>query len=680
MFQYLRLAFAFMGLSGVAFAQLTPGSAQLAPTLAPLATAGPAGVVPIDLAGRSLQEFPWFTYEAAWFQGSQIEIAFDTQVLPVPSGAVPNVYIVAHKSAAQWANDPTLVDVSGTPRAIQIEAGGVRENRFVIDTGLLSGDAGAGLGVAYDVIVDFDLNGLLSAGDFADGTLDEAGFFVLAPTAAVGPFAVTEVLYTGGSFLGQDLYYPTNIAALGNLPLVVVSHGNGHNYTWYDHIGRHLASYGMIVMSHQNNTVPGPDSAATTTITNTEYLLANVATIAGGALAGHLDATRIAWLGHSRGAEGVVIAYDRLFDGTYAPVNFTKSSIKLVSSIAPTDFLGPNVSNPHDVPFSLWTGGADDDVSGCPGCDQCQTFHLHDRATRTRQSISIHGVGHGAFHDGGGSTVAAGPCQLTRTDTHAIMKAYLLPLMKHYLEGNVIARECLWRQWEEFHSPGTSESLCVNVDLMYREDPAIGNFIVDDFQVADGPGISSSGAAMVWNMPSLVEGRFDDANGDFSFNTVDPMNGITLGGPADNTRGIVFEWGTSGGYLSFDLVPAAQDLNPFPFISFRAAQLTRAPNTLAELYDLTFSIRLADGDGTESTIHFGTYGGGIEEPYLRSGCGTGIGWGADFETVRVPVRDFLREGVPLNLAQITRIDFLFGEPYGSSVGRLAFDDLTLCVR
>lgn len=639
-----------------------------------------AGVVAIDLAGRSVQEFPWFTYEAAWFAGSRIEIAFDTAVFPALAGASAEVWIVAHKSAAQWQSDPSLTDVRGAPTAIVIQPGDVRANRFVIDAGTLSGNAGASLGVPYDVVVDFDHDGLLSTGDWADGTLDAAGLTVLAPTALPGPYAVTEVLYSGGSFLGQDLYYPSNIAALGSLPLVVVSHGNGHDYTWYDHIGTHLASYGIIVMSHQNNTVPGVATAATTTLTNTEYLLSHLTTIAGGALQGHLDPTRIGWIGHSRGGEGVAIAFDRIFDGTYVPVNFTQSSIRFISSIAPVDFSGPSLADPHDVPYCLWTGGADNDVNGCASCDLCQTFHLHDRAVKTRQSISLSGVGHGAFHAGNADLFAAGPCLLTRVDTHAIMKSYLLPLAKYYLEDVAIARECFHRQWEEFHSPGVSESLCVNVDLMYREDPAVGNFVIDDYQVVDGPGITSSGTAMVWNMPGLLEGRFDDANADFTPNALDPMNGITLGGPADTTRGIVFEWSGPGAFLSFDVPPAVADLGPYPYISFRAAQIPRATTTIGELRDLGFSIRLADSVGNESTISVSTYGGGIEEPYLRNGCGTGYGWAAEFETIRIPVNDFLRNAVPLDLAHITRIDFLFGEANGSPAGKLAFDDLTLCVR
>ena len=61
---------------------------------------------------------------------------------------------------------------------------------------------------------------------------------------------------------------------------------------------------------------------------------------------------------------------------------------------------------------------------------------LHDRATGYRQSISLHGVGHGDFHNGGGSSVASGPCLVGRANTHRIMKGYLLPMLELYIRDN----------------------------------------------------------------------------------------------------------------------------------------------------------------------------------------------------------------------------------------------------
>ena len=167
----------------------------------------------------------------------------------------------------------------------------------------LAGKASLDVGADADlVVIDLDRNGRWDGQDLIDGFDDEAGFYAVHDVTQPGPLAVTEVIYTGGTFLGQDLYYPTDIANLPGLrPLVTVSHGNGHNYQWYDHIGEHLASYGFVVMSHENNTMPGSHTAATTTLTNTQYILANLATIAGGALNNHVDTHNIVWIGHSRG-------------------------------------------------------------------------------------------------------------------------------------------------------------------------------------------------------------------------------------------------------------------------------------------------------------------------------------------------------------------------------------------
>jgi predicted dienelactone hydrolase len=78
---------------------------------------------------------------------------------------------------------------------------------------------------------------------------------------------------------------------MGRLPLVVIGHGNGHNFQWYDHIGNHLASYGYVVVSVANNTGPGPDSAATTELGHIDAFLdqAEAGAIASGALVGHID-------------------------------------------------------------------------------------------------------------------------------------------------------------------------------------------------------------------------------------------------------------------------------------------------------------------------------------------------------------------------------------------------------
>ena len=562
-----------------------------------------------------------------------------------------------------------------------VVAGTIQANTMIVDAGTLSGDAGIELGVPYDLVVDVNQNGTLDAGDYIDGYSDtEAGFYVCRDTVLPGPFATVELTYdlSVGMWDEQNTFYPANIAALGELPLVVVSHGNGHNYQWYDHIGTHLASHGYVVMSHSNNTGAGVAAAATTTLSNTDAFLSNLATIGGGAMLGHVDTDNIVWIGHSRGGEGVVIAYDRIFDGVFVPVHYQLADIKLVSSIAPVDFLTLPNTDPHGVNYHLWTGGSDADVNGCADCNLCQTFHLHDRALQYRQSISLHGVGHGDFHNGGGSSVATGPCLVGRPDTHKIVKGYVFPLVERYIDGNIPAKDYLSRQWESFRPPGAPvANPCVTVDLMYRDGAAPGKIVLDDFQTNPATTTSSLGLGVAFTVSALSEGDLDDNNTTFTDVVTDVMNGMTVNGTGtDFSKGVVFEWSGGAPYYAY-LVPGGGPLSLWKHISFRAAQSTRDALTIAALADLTFDVTVVDTSLNFARINVSAFGGGVEEPYQRTLCGTGAGWANEFETIRVPIEAFKYNNGAINLNSIFAVGFEFGPAHGSTQGRIGIDDVEL---
>lgn len=649
----------------------------------------PASFRNTELAGNSLAEYPHFEYVAAFNEGSPVQVAIDSSRFPEVIGQTADIYVVAAKTLAEWQGDNSLVDVTvGGAQTVSLSGGSITANTFTISGGdSLSSDAGLSLGRPYDVVLDMNQNGILDPQDFIDGLGDQAhllnpphGFYVVHDLTQPGPLAVTEINYaaTTGSvtagFEAENIFYPSDIASMGLLPFVMISHGNGHNYSWYDHIGNHLASYGYVVMSHANNTGPGVFQASTTTLEHLDAFLDQLGMIAGGALAGHVDTTRIVLIGHSRGGEGIAIAIDRIFDEDWTPVHYSLQDIVLASSIAPVDFLEGGQTHPHHINYHLWTGGSDDDVNGCASCNLCQTFHLHDRATDYRQSISLHGVGHGDFHNGGGSSVATGPCLVGRSDTHLIVKGYVLPLVQHYVEGNIPALDYLWRQWERFRPIGAPTSSCVVVDLMYREGPGQGYFAVDDFQSELGSGVASSGGLVTSDVTNLTEDLLDDANSDFTNSGTDAMNGMTLGGTGDDTRGVVFDF-DSDRFYEIEIVPGSRDLSAFVYLQFRASQATRHPRTTAEQGDLTFTVTLIDGSDTSSSIHIGAYGGGIEEPYQRTGCGSGAGWANEFETIRIRLTDFLHDGSALNLNDIKALRFDFGPSFGSSEGRVGLDDI-----
>src|SRR6185436_18967461 len=207
------------------------------------------------------------------------------------------------------------------------------------------------------------------------------------------------------------------------------------------------------------------------------------------------------------------------------------------------------------------------------GCDLCQTFHLHDRATGYRQSTVIQGTGHGWFHDEDTEDPwFDGPCALDEPITHQIQLGYLLPLVKHYVEGNVPALDFLTRQYESFHPIGVSTANpCVVVSNEYRNGAAVGNFVIDDYQTQPAPGTSSSMSMVTFDVDNVTEDRLDDTNSDFTWDPMnpEPFNGATQGGAADSSRGVVFDWTGANRFYEWEVPAGANDFSKFLYLSFR---------------------------------------------------------------------------------------------------------------
>lgn len=642
-----------------------------------------------QLAGNTLvpAKYPFFQHVTAFNAGSPVELGLDTTRYPQVVDKTADMYVVAAKTRAEWLADRSLTDVRGAPGTVTFTSAGIQGNTFLLDLGTLNGNTGdTGMGVPYDVVLDFDRDGQfdMDGDDLADGFSDtEAGFYVVHDLGQPGPLAVSSVEYDlGGSFMQQIVYYPTDIAQMGQLPLAVVAHGNGHNFLWYPHIGNHLASYGYVVMSHANNTGPGPATAAQSTFNNVDGFLANLGSIAGGVLQGHVDGSRMAWIGHSRGGEGVTIAYHRMFIGATESAFFETSDIQFVTAIAPTDFTGFARAHPHTIPYHVWVGQADTDVHGCADTDLTQSYQLHDRAEQTRQTISLYGAGHGDFHAAfGQSPWAGGPNLIGRASTHQIMLPYLLSLVKHYVEGNVPAKDYLWRQYESFHAISSPVGPSFVVNLTMREgDAEATKLVIDDFQSNPESNLASSGAAVSSTVIALAEGHLDDNDIAFNWVATDPFNGFTNNGDGvDDSAGVVFSFDGAQQYeLTYQLLPSQKRFDQFTYLSFRAAQGTRHPFTQAVLGDLSFRVTLRDGAGNESSVDIDAYGGGLEEPYQRNEqptCGFGaFGWNSEFETIRIRLSDFIRNGRALDLADIEQLVFQFPPPV---MGRVGMDDIEL---
>lgn len=657
----------------------TTGAEDLAALLAAWGPCpGGGGPLAEELAALPRNAFPFASRVETFLTGSTVHVAVDLVRHPELADRTVNAYLVDDRDRDAWAADPDLPDAPGAAQPISFGndlAGGVRP----LATASLPGPVGLAFSRGYDLVLDVDGSGTLSDGDLIDG-LDGPGFFLVVNASAAGPLAVTTVSSwdtndpaISASFQLQRVWYPSGIATMGPLPLVVISHGNGHSYTWYDYLGTHLASWGYVVMAHQNDTAPGIETASTTTLEHTDAILAAPPALAGGALAGKIDPTRIVWIGHSRGGEGVARAYDRISDGTYTPSLYSLPGIRLVSSIAPTDFLGAGNADPHAANYHLLYGAADGDVCGCPDSDIGDSFNVFERATGERTSTYVHGADHNDFNCCGFEDFA-GPSgtAIGRPAAQVIAKATYLALIRHFLDRDPAAREFLWRPYEDLRPPGVAS----NVQASLEWKPA-GATVVDDFQTQTAIGTSSSGGSVsIVAATNALEGLMNDNNLTFTWSTTDPWNGMTRARAGETTRGLVFDW-TSPSSVEFAVVPALRDFTAKTFLSLRAAQGSRHTRTVALGGPLEFMVTLVDGSGRSSSLAMSAGGAVVRRPYQRTGYGTGAGWQNEFAAVRLRIADFAAGGRDIDLADIAAVRLGFGAGLGSIEGRLAIDDLRL---
>jgi hypothetical protein len=626
------------------------------------------------ISGYPLSEFPYFERVQVFNRDEVIRTALDPARHLDRIGLDYRVYIVGHKTPTEWAADPSLIDISlGEAESATVSAEGVAAN--TVDAWVAGIPIPTGLARGLDVVLDFNDNLRLDPGDIAIGPGDAVpGITVFDDLATPGPASVN--MYERGSppWSLQRVYYPSDISSRGALPLVVISHGNGHHYTWYDYLGYHLASWGFVVMSHSNNTGPGIETASTTTLTNTDSFLSGHGSDEGGVLSGHVDGSRIVWIGHSRGGEGVVRAYDRMVDEGYTTTHFGPEDIVLISSIAPTIFYSVNESDPHDRPYHLLAGAADGDVHGAPSNQYVQFFRILSAADSSSQMTYLHGVGHNEFNCCGFAD-ATGPDLIGRTEAQIVAKSYYLALVRTYTLGDTRIRDYISRRADVFRPSGIADH--VVIANTYRPDPDGDLRVLDDFQSAGPMDASAAGDLVILDVDGTYEGYLADWDSTIYYSSSDVMNGMTQAGfDYDENRGFVFRWGIGdSGRITWLVPDSMADFTRYTWFSFRAAQISRHPNTVLLGGSLSMTVVLVDGTGKEQAIPHAELGG-ITPPYARSYAG-GVGHSNEFNTIRLRISDFGSGSSQVDLRDISAVRLVVGEDAGSSVGAIGIDDLVL---
>ena len=638
----------------------------------------PAAPVSLQMAGVPLDAYPHFEATRAFNEGDTVYLAIDPDRFPSIRGVTGDIYIVASKTNLQWSSDPSLNDVRGMPQAHTFSALSI-DGAEVALTGseTLAAADGLNISTGYDLVVDADRNGTLSDGDYIDGLAiapaDANGFSVFTNISEMGP--LTPVMVDSSSSQGVlRLNYPAELASVGPLPIVVIVHGGGHDYRWYDYLQDQLSSWGWVSISVQNDF----SGTGNRPLRHTDALIGEQATIAGGVLNGLLDSSRIVWIGHSLGGRECNIGSERLSEGSFTPANYSADDMVLVSSIAANSSGGGSFeADPGDINFHMIWGSADGDISGSPSSFGGQTipFRNYDRADGFKHSTYIHGADHNVFNCCGFRNFQ-GPAstEIGRAEAQQIAKATWTALIKHYGEGNGDAIDYVTRAWDSFKPLGVIDT--TTLVHMYRPSTIDGDSrVIDDFQSNPSLSQSSSGGSVTIGVANAAEVRQEDTNGTLTWTGSEPSNGMNYAFlSSDDSAGLVFDF-NSPAFIEFQVLPALGDVSGYDHLSFRVCQGTRHPNTIAELEPLTFHVTLVDGAGARSTVHTGAYQAGASEPYQRTGAGTGTGWQNEYGTIRIRLSDFLAQASGVDLTNVSAIRFEFAQDGGSAIGRLGLDEI-----
>ncbi|RJQ21440.1 MAG: alpha/beta hydrolase [Nitrospiraceae bacterium] len=464
------------------------------------------------------------------------------------------------------------------------------------------------------------------------------------------------------------VYYPSDggggVAPGGPFPLVAILHGQQvwsiEGYKGYQYLGDLLASHGFIVASIDGRSFMNASIASRGEHVR-EWLRRFVSmnsSDSGSIFEGKVDLSKVSLMGHSRGGEAVVAAWE--WQRVQPDSGY---SIAAVISIAPVQFFGiyPTyggamfLQHMRDVAYMIIHGSKDGDVSDFQG------YRLYDRSADFRQPgetpkelMFVKDANHNFFNSIWETQEGDDYCcggTLTGTKARNVAKAYMNSFLQAYVLGNTEYLDYLSNL-----QPNPVSTTTVALDY---QTPSSEHLVIDHNE--EWPGDSHNkklntlgGAIKVKTLPNYAE-RFIYKSATSPFSS---YKGETWAASLD--------WDAAAD-LYKTIIPAGTTFDPnmFDHFSFRVGQVYRSsgsPNPPDANQD--FRIAISDYLGNKSPwLNVSSYGP-IYPPWLTSEGGTKT----VMSVIRLPLADFT--GVDLN--QIKMIRFKFN---AVPAGEIVFDDL-----
>lgn len=437
-------------------------------------------------------------------------------------------------------------------------------------------------------------------------------------------------------------------------PLVVIVHGNGHVFTEYDALGRHLAHNGFIVASINLLIAVPPDSQGMAIRGRANVLFKHLEILKH--KFGAQVADSIGLIGHSRGGEAVVRAAD-FIGASSAPADLR--TINAIISLAPTD-LWEQEDLTQDIPYFVLYGSRDGDVDGtritkrfhlAPAAPAIAAgsggFSLYDRAVNsTVKSMSfVYGATHNGF-------ITSNKDFALGVISPAIQKRITLAYMNAFMRRHLLGEDA----WKSYFTgdfiPGSTGYQ--KIFQQYQEMAAGSSQMVDNFENAPHDwAASSSGQAVAHSRAGtgLAEGFLNPHAPTLDIDSPHETNGLKVTG-----------WAAAD-TLTFTVAAAGLNVNSWTHISFRITQVARKVNSPID----TMRVALADAN-IPPNRHEIVLSRPVPAPDLRPDDATLTK--SAFMTVRIALADYQANGV--DLAQVQLVELLF--PAGGA-GNIEIDDL-----
>jgi fermentation-respiration switch protein FrsA (DUF1100 family) len=489
-----------------------------------------------------------------------------------------------------------------------------------------------------------------------------------AASDAMAPAAVrTHTVTAGDGYaaaftidIGGLVRYPATIAgadqpvANGRWPLVFIVHGNHSvgvdSYLGFEYLARHLAVQGFIAVSVNEELLNGLHDP--TIVTRAAVLNVNISRWIWKAandprFMGHIDLSRIALIGHSRGAEAVVQAVA----GTPAGAN-----VVAVVSLAPTDGLSLAPSRPY---FMMY-GSTDADVISAFG------FCLYDRASGPKAQVFLYGGTHNAFCEHAAwppETAEPAPSRIiSEADHRAAVMGYVAAFLQWQLRNRIEAAFF-------FDNQNTPRTLPAAVQTVKSWEPA-GTSFLDRFA---NPPIATTD--LMQSVTALPAGAFVPMNEQsFRFVFSFPPAAIFTDTPfvQQDTDGAQLGWLANAAYV-IDL--GGVDATAFRVLTARVAQAFVGPlpadprNPVNTAKNVRFW--LTDSDGKSASVVARGFNQIVPYPYVRNDIPiagrspftspfAAANTKSAFATLRIPLWAFTVAEPSLDLTDLAsfRIEFL----------------------